>query len=73
LNDYGQLGNGTTTNRSAPVQIGMETSWTAISAGGGHTLALKTGVDLWAWGDNESGQLGDGTTIERSIPVKVMF
>jgi alpha-tubulin suppressor-like RCC1 family protein len=44
----------------------------AISAGWGHSLAVKTDGSLWAWGQNGFGQLGDGTTKNRSAPVKIM-
>ena len=43
-----------------------------VSAGGLHSLILKTDGTLWACGDNKYGQLGDGTTTNRSTPVKVM-
>jgi hypothetical protein len=43
----------------------------AISAGGGHTVALKADGTVWAWGANSDGRLGDGTTIDRSLPVRV--
>jgi alpha-tubulin suppressor-like RCC1 family protein len=33
----------------------------AISAGGNHTMGIKTDGTLWAWGNNDRGQLGDGT------------
>jgi alpha-tubulin suppressor-like RCC1 family protein len=39
-NNQGQLGDGTTTNRSSPVQIGSS-SWTAVSTGGSHTAGIK--------------------------------
>ena len=44
----------------------------AISAGGSHSLAIKSDGSLWAWGDNQYGQLGDGNMIHRLMPVKIM-
>jgi len=69
-NHVGQLGDGTTTDRSAPVKI-ME-GVTDIDIGARHGLAIKNDGSLWSWGDNEFGQLGDGTIItNRSTPVKI--
>ena len=42
-----------------------------VSAGRGHTLALRADGTVWAWGHNEHGQLGDGTIIDRHTPVQV--
>ena len=70
-NTYGQVGDGTTTTRFAPVQVGTATTWKLARAGGGHTLALRTDGTLWSWGLNLKGQLGDGTTTNRSSPAQV--
>jgi len=71
-NMYGQLGNGTNTASSVPVQVsGLSSGVTAIAAGGSHNVALKSDGTLWAWGYNSSGQLGDGTSIMRRTPVQV--
>ncbi|HRU45471.1 MAG TPA: chromosome condensation regulator RCC1, partial [Spirochaetota bacterium] len=70
-NGSGQLGDGTTGNKSSPVQIGSSTDWASVSCGGSHTVALKSNKTLWAWGNNGSGQLGDGTTTNKSSPVQI--
>jgi alpha-tubulin suppressor-like RCC1 family protein len=44
----------------SPVQVGSDTNWARISAGGLHTLAVKSNGTLWAWGANAMGQLGNG-------------
>jgi alpha-tubulin suppressor-like RCC1 family protein len=59
-NDYGQLGDGTTTNKSVPTQIGTDTDWATIDAFYYNTFAIKTNGSLWGWGSNSNGQLGDG-------------
>ena len=68
-NSYGQLGDGTTTNKTTPVPVSDLTGVTAIAGGGYHTIALKEDGTVWAWGGNSSGQLGDGP--EPWVPVQV--
>ena len=74
LNSSGQLGDGTMADSDTPVQVsGLTGIITQIAAGGSHTVALKNGGTVWAWGLNSSGQLGDGTgtKTDSDTPVKV--
>ena len=71
LNADGQLGDGTTTNRTSPVQTSTLSSVAVIAAGRTHTLAAKTDGSAWSWGNNGSGKLGDGTSTSRTAPVQV--
>jgi len=67
------LGDGTTTNRNAPVRIGTANDWTTIAAGDYHTIALKTNGSLWAWGYNDYGQIGDGGGAYRYNPTGIIL
>jgi len=72
-NNYGQLGDGTTTTRLLPVQVGAGTltDITQIALGAQHGLARKSDGTVWSWGYNVAGALGDGTTTNRNSPVQV--
>jgi alpha-tubulin suppressor-like RCC1 family protein len=70
-NHYGQVGDGTTTRRVAPVQVTDLNGVTALAAGHGHTVALRQDGTVWSWGWNNAGQLGNGTTTNSSFPVQV--
>lgn len=71
-NDFGQLGNGTTTDTNRVVQVNFSagTNISEIEAGWLHSLFLKDDGTVWACGYN-NGQLGDGTFINSSIPVQM--
>lgn len=71
-NAEGQLGDGTTTNRSRPTDVvGLASGVTRLAAGDEHTCAVTEVGGVVCWGLNSSGQLGDGTTRNRAEPVAV--
>ena len=77
LNNYGQLGDNSTTKYSYPIRVkgengvGFLTGVKAIAGGKQHTVALKENGEVWAWGYNEYGQVGDNTNLNRYFPVRV--
>lgn len=72
-NYYGQLGNGSNTNSTAPALVNGLSSVSKVSGGYIHSLALVSDGTVWTWGNNRYGQLGDGSTIEeRRTPVQVI-
>ncbi len=73
-NAYGELGDGTITDRTTPVVVqgvggsGDLDGATAIDGGSFHSLALRSDGTVLAWGYNGTGELGDGTTTSRTTP-----
>jgi len=74
----GTLGqNIATYSTSSPAQVGSQNTWSQITIGGGHALAIKTDGTLWSWGQNFTvgfgggGQLGLGNITSYSSPVQV--
>lgn len=66
INQAGGLDDGTTTQRTTPVQVvgpnkvGVLSGVTAVAGGEGHSLALKDDGTVYAWRQNSQGQLGLG-------------
>ena len=85
LNNYGQLGDNTTTDRATPIQVlkGAYSGTTYLGdnannpiisfmAGENHNIALAADGSVYAFGRNNYGQLGDNTTTNRATPINVL-
>jgi alpha-tubulin suppressor-like RCC1 family protein len=73
-NQFGQLGYpASSTPQTTPVRVQGTTAIIKVAAGDKHSLALNTGGEIMAWGDDEWGQLGNsppgkGTAIPERVP-----
>lgn len=71
-NNYGQLGDGTNTDRNTPVDVTGLSDVAKPGAGMYHSCAITYTGLLKCWGRNDYGQLGDNSTEDRNIPVDVV-
>jgi alpha-tubulin suppressor-like RCC1 family protein len=69
-NDKGQLGDGTLTDRSAPIKV-IDSGIVRISAGNIYSFALRSDGTALGWGDNSRGQLGIGSNDLSVTPILV--
>lgn len=67
----GQIGDGSTMRRFAPVLVDRPYSYNKVSVGTQHTCGITVAGELRCWGFNNSGQLGIGNTTNQSLPAPV--
>jgi len=73
-NRAGQLGDGTTAKRTAPVAVALPTGVRIVSIAAArsvYSLAVDSDGRVYSWGSNDDGQLGYGSTVQRSRPQAV--
>lgn len=68
-NNFGQLGDGSTSQRSTPTPVsGLSSGVQAIALGDAHSCAITSNGAVACWGHNFLGQLGNGSDTDRSVP-----
>ncbi len=69
INGFGQLGDGTTDQKTKPTKIGTDNDWKMVK-GYRHTVAVKNNGTLWSSGTNQYGEFGDGTIAYGTVKLK---
>jgi alpha-tubulin suppressor-like RCC1 family protein len=72
-NGFGQLGDGTYTDRSSPVKVKNLNDVIIMAARDYHVLVVKSDGTVWAWGSGGNGELGNGVLADSNVPVQVIF
>ena len=71
-NAYGEIGDGTNTNRPTPAQVSGLSKVVSVATGYYHSCALLAGGNVKCWGYNGYGELGNNTTTSSNTPVQVL-
>ena len=70
-NAFGQLGDGTTTDRAVPVAVaGPQIDFVLVRAGN-HACGITKSLGAHCWGEGTTGQLGNEGTTSSPLPVRV--
>lgn len=73
VNNYGQIGDGTTTRRVNPTPVSGGGRWADVDTSGATSCGVRTDGTLWCWGLNNRGQLGLGDNTTRRTPTRVGY
>lgn len=68
---YGQLGNGSYSDRGVPDMVAGGHAFDQISSGNQHTCGITVGGQAYCWGSGSYGRLGSGSNDITNIPVLV--
>jgi alpha-tubulin suppressor-like RCC1 family protein len=70
-NNYGQLGDNTTTSRLTPRLVVGARQWRQVDVGRYHTCGVTQADRAFCWGYGKLGSLGEGKNYNRHSPVAV--
>lgn len=69
-NAFGQVGDGTITNRNQPTPV-IDVQLSQVSTTWGRACGVTPTGQVWCWGENSNGELGNGTRTNSARPVQV--
>ncbi len=73
LNESGELGDGTYSDRKTPVAVIGGLTFVELATGWYSSCGRTAAGAVYCWGDNSASQLGDGTTLNRTSPRRVVI